>query len=370
MPGIIPTGGWGFTWGNGPTWDSVCVNLPYFIYKFTGDVSVIEENIVMIMNYLRYIYSTKDEQGLITRGLGDWVDPFKTERGYIASPLAFTESAMVYDMASKASFLFEKILRKKEADYAKAIAAEMRTNIRKHLIDEETMLVAGNCQTSQAVALEIGLFEENELLEARNRLIEIIHHDGDINACGMLGLRYVFHALVHAGEADLAYKIITSEARSCYGYWLKNGATTLWEDFPDLNVHAGSSKNHYFLGDISSLFIQEFAGLKPNPNACNIHYFEISPHFISALQYAEASYMSPFGTVNVRWERNDDKIKLRVNVPKGIEGKIILPENYRFCNVNAASLSDNTMLLSENSEIICSIIKTKKTVQKIRIVRS
>ena len=25
LPGIVPTSGWGFAWGNGPAWDSVCI---------------------------------------------------------------------------------------------------------------------------------------------------------------------------------------------------------------------------------------------------------------------------------------------------------------------------------------------------------
>ena len=29
LPGIIPTSGWGFAWGNGPVWDQVIVELPY-----------------------------------------------------------------------------------------------------------------------------------------------------------------------------------------------------------------------------------------------------------------------------------------------------------------------------------------------------
>ena len=29
LPGIVPTSGWGFAWGNGPAWDHVLVNLPY-----------------------------------------------------------------------------------------------------------------------------------------------------------------------------------------------------------------------------------------------------------------------------------------------------------------------------------------------------
>ena len=49
LPGIVPTGGWGFAWGNGPAWDSVCVNLPYNLYRFTGDKEVIQENAGMIL---------------------------------------------------------------------------------------------------------------------------------------------------------------------------------------------------------------------------------------------------------------------------------------------------------------------------------
>ena len=30
LPGIVPTAGWGFAWGNGPAWDCVLFNLPWF----------------------------------------------------------------------------------------------------------------------------------------------------------------------------------------------------------------------------------------------------------------------------------------------------------------------------------------------------
>lgn len=28
LPGIAPTGGWGYNWGSGPAWDNVIVLLP------------------------------------------------------------------------------------------------------------------------------------------------------------------------------------------------------------------------------------------------------------------------------------------------------------------------------------------------------
>lgn len=341
LPGIVPTGGWGFSWGNGPAWDSVCVNLPYYLYRFTGDKAVITENAAMILRYLFYISGRRDERGLIAIGLGDWLDPFEKERGGIASPLWVTDSAVICDLAQKAAFLFAQAGLDREADYARAFGADMRSSFRKHLIDPETMTVAGDCQTSQALALEVGLFDETELPAARRRLTAIIHRDGDVNACGMIGLRYIYHALIHAGEADLAYRLITSTSRSCYGYWMTHGATALWECFPDLTVGTEGSKNHHFMGDISSLFIQEFAGLKPNPAFEGADTYEISPQFAADLQWAKAYYYAPCGKIDVLWEKTESGIVLRVSAPREAKGKLILPKGYTFADQGSEKPLEN-----------------------------
>ncbi len=342
LPGIVPTGGWGFAWGNGPAWDSVCVNLPYYIYRFTGDRDVILENAAMMMRYLYYAARRRDERGLIAIGLGDWLDPFEKEHGGIASPLSVTDSATIYDISRKAAFLFSQAGLAREADYARAFAGDMRNSFRKHLIDPETKTAAGDCQTSQALAIETGLFDECELPLARRRLIEIIHRDGDVNACGMIGLRYIYHALIHAGEADLAYQLITSTSRSCYGYWMAHGATSLWECFPDLETGTEGSKNHHFMGDISSLFIQEFAGLKPNPRCDDVNAFEISPHFVKRLNFAEAYYNSPKGKIFVRWDRTPSAIAIRISAPKETRGRLLLPEGYALADGRREISLENT----------------------------
>lgn len=330
LPGIVPTGGWGFKWGNGPAWDCVCVNLPYYVYKYTGDTEIIEENVSLIMRYLCYISSKRDERGLVAIGLGDWVDPFKQEKGYTSSPLELTDSVTVYDIAKKASYLFKKIGRDNESEYAHRLAEEMRSSVREHLIDKKTMTAAGDCQTSQAFMLDTGIFNDNEIKQAQQKLVEIIHRDGDVNACGMIGLRHIFHVLTSAEESELAYKIITGKSRTCYGYWIEKGATAMWEVFHTEGVPYDNSKNHHFLGDISSWFIQELAGLKPNPNVDDIKYFEISPSFIGKLDYAKAHYDSQCGRVCVKWERNGQMIKLDISMPDGTYGKAKLPKGHCF----------------------------------------
>lgn len=327
LPGIVPTGGWGFEWGNGPAWDSVCVSLPYYIYKFTGDTNVIADTATTILRYLDYIMTRRDERGLIAVGLGDWVDPFYFECGISSTPLEVTDSIMVYDIAKKAAHLFNQASMIKEAEKATKIADTMREAIRTHLIDDN-LIVKGNHQTAQCFAIATGIFNEDESELAKKNLLDIIHRDGDINTCGMIGLRYMFHVLSDMGESELAYSIITNKSRSCYGYWIEHGATSMWEAFHDMESGHVDSLNHHFLCDISSWFIQDLAGLKPNPRVDDISYFEISPSFIAKLDFAKAEYNSPFGKVSAGWERRGEEIVLNINLPEGTHCDVSLPLGY------------------------------------------
>lgn len=326
LPCIVPTGGWGFEWGNGPAWDAACVQIPYYLYKYTGDKSVIEENTTLIMRYLVYISEKRDEKGLVAFGLGDWADPNVDKVGKILAPLVVTDSITVCDVARKAARLFDIAKKANERDYAQKLADEIKGSIRERLVDFNTMTVLGNCQGSQAYALECGIFNNCELKAARKTLVDIIHRDGDINSCGMLGMRYLFHALTKAGESELAYKIITNtENSNCYGYWVKNGETTLCEYFKPMDSEEIGSRNHHFFGDISSWFIQELAGIKPNPGLDDITYFELSPSFADSLDYAKGFYVSKFGRVSAQWERDGKNILYKVSVPEGAHAAVCLP---------------------------------------------
>lgn len=327
LPGIVPTGGWGFEWGNGPAWDAVCVNLPYFIYKFDGDTEVIRDNAAMIVSYFKYTLTRLNDRGLANFGLGDWVDPFPDENGMPRTPLEVTSTAELYDIGVKAAFLFEKAGLEKEAEFARDYAKKLREAFRRHLIDFDTMTVSGENRTAQAAALCRGLFDESEVSAARKRLIETVRRDGDINTCGMIGLRYIFHALTDAGETELAYKIITGKDRTCYGYWVEHGATSLWETF-DSTDKGGESQNHHFLGDISSWMIRNIAGINVNPDITDISSFKLAPKFIPQISSAAAYYDFSAGRLFCSFEKVGSKIILNAAVPQGVCGELALPEGY------------------------------------------
>lgn len=326
LPGLIPTGGWGFHWGNGPMWDSICVSIPYYLYRFYGDPEVIRENVEIILRYLSFATTKKDGNGLLSYGLGDWLDPFEYSRNppRRSCPDRVCNTAIVYRMADRAAFLFEIIGRTREAEFARGVAADLREAFRAHLIDRATMTVDGDCQSSQAIAIEVGMFDEDELPAARKTLLSIVERDNYANTCGLIGLRYIYNALIHAGRADVAVRILTSEARSCPGHWVKLGLTALPETFFYPDGRERASLNHHFFGHFTSVMVQDFAGIRPNPHWNDPDFFEVSPVFPENLDFADAWYDAEKGRLSVSWKRDKDGILLTVNAPAGMRGEVVL----------------------------------------------
>ena len=325
LPGIVPTTGWGFEWGNGPAWDSALVYIPYYTYIYRAQTDMITESADAFIRYIKYLETRKDENGLICFGLGDWCYVGYTDDMPPKTPLIVTDSVISMDIAKKVAFMLEAVGMKSEAEYAKRQYEAYRKAIRDNLICFDTMTFEGNCQTSQAMGLYYGIFENEEREKAFDVLLKLIHDADDHMDLGVLGGRVIFHVLSDFGYTDLALHMITRPDYPSYGNWLKRGATTLWENFaPDFV----NSPNHHFWGDISAWFIKALAGINYNPEGVDFKKVLIKPHFPKALSNAEGFYDTPYGKITSSWKRNGDKIELTVNKPGSIEAEIVLPEGY------------------------------------------
>ena len=318
LPGIAPTTGWGYAWGNGPFWDQAAVVVPYFIYKYDGDLRALRENADMIARYVRYISSRRDERGLVAVGLGDWVEPGSVGRGFLA-PLLLTDSVTVYDIADKAEYIFHLLGRAEDEAFARRLKCEIKSAIREHLIDRDSLTAFGSCQTSQALLLYFDLFEEAEKKKAYSRLVEIIEADGRHLTTGVIGLRYIFEVLINGGDVDLAIEMIRRPDEPSYGAMIERGATALCESL-DVNG-LNESENHHFLGDILRVFTSLIAGLRVNPDLSDENSFTFLPHLVSTLDFAKAEYDFATGKLRVGWERRDGAVRFYADVPEGVKGR-------------------------------------------------
>ena len=325
LPGIIPTGGWGFEWGNGPAWDSVIFYLPYYTWIQRGDTQIIKENAVAMMRYLHYVSGKRDERGLIHIGLGDWL-PICYKTPY--TPLEVTDTLVTLNLCRLAKKMFAATGMISQSIFAGALFDEIREDARKALILPDGATILGRTQTAQAMAIEFGLLEESEKQAAFNVLLDIIHKADDFLDCGCLGARIILHVLSKFGYAELAYNMIVRTDYPSYGHWVeKEGATSLFEDFRHPNSKP-ASKNHHFFGDISSWFFKYIAGVKINPFDRDVKEIEISPNFIQSLEHAEGYQNHLGGKIISKWVREDNVIKLTVTIPDGCYGFLNLPKGY------------------------------------------
>lgn len=331
LPGIVPTGGWGFAWGNGPAWDNVLVYVPYMTYLYRGDKTILRENAHAILRYLDYLATRIREDGLVCCGLGDWCPVGRIADQY-KSPLEFTDTVLSMDICDKAAYIFGELGMAEQQSFARALYGRLRQAGRKELLDLSTMTALGRCQTSQAMAIFYSLFDEGEKPEAFRRLLTFIHEQGDHMDVGVLGGRVLFHVLSAYGYSDLAYTMITRPDYPSYGCWLERGATTLRESF---FLEDRDSLNHHFWGDISHWFIRHLAGIHYNPRRRGGEA-DIRPAFVEQLTSAEGWHEAPEGKIRVRWERAGEEVRLEVEAPETLSGRIYLPAGYVFAGDDLA----------------------------------
>lgn len=313
LPGIIPTAGWGFAWGNGPLWDSVIFNLPYEMYKRRGNFDVIRDNADAMIRYLKYILTRRSPDGTVAIGLGDWCQVGRHSGGH-DSPLVLTDSITVMNIAEKAAEMLSLVGMQAESDFAKGIYLDMRDTIRRELVDFDTMTVKGNCQTSQAAALYYGVFDECEEHAAFSRLLEIIKKDGNRMASGLLGLHVIFHVLSKFGHSELAYDMIMAEGFPSYAYLLESGETSIPEKFMQDPYECGSH-NHHFFGDVARWFTRYVAGLE----IVDFKTVKINKLSVPSIDFASAWYDLPSGRVTVSQHRLENgEIKIEITAPEGV----------------------------------------------------
>lgn len=335
LPGIVPTDTWGYYAGvsrdYGPAWDAVAFHIPYYAYQYRGDLTMAREMRNCMMRQLLFMAHERDARGLIDYGLGDWCHAGHPNQNEPSCPRCVSNTIVALDLCAKAIVLYDALGESLAAEYARGLHREFRTAIRTHLIDFKTMTVEGDCQTAQAMALFYGVFEKNEEAAAFDVLLSQIARAGDKIDVGVLGARVLFHVLSNHGHSDLALRMITTREFPSYGYWIHTmGATALFEDFMPLGGGI-TSHNHHFWGDVSNWFVRELAGLKINPRVCDVSEIEISPSLFDGLTHAEADHLLPTGRVTVAWRREGaTTIVLRVELPAGAHGCIVLPQGWRF----------------------------------------
>ena len=318
LPGIVPTGGWGFNWGSGPMWDSILVWLPWNLYLYTGDREPLERCWAGIQRYIAFLDSMS-EDGTLDFGLGDWCP---TNRGADdpKTPTRVSDTWFYIADCVLAGKIAAVLGDGKAAARYEAKAEALRTVFRSRFVDEATAEVTGDCMTSYALALHWGIAQGELAQKILARLVAEVHKYNCHFDCGMLGTKTVLQALADHGRADLAYALAAQDTYPSFGEWMQRGATTLWEMWK-----GEASLNHHMFSDVSAFFYKVLAGIGPHERAPGFLHTELCPQPVQGLESAGAWHETPYGALRSGWRKTPEGLLLDIEVPAGTTATLRLP---------------------------------------------
>lgn len=322
LPGIAPTGSWGYNWGSGPAWDTLLFEYPYQIYRFYGKMELIEKYYDNFKLYLEYCDS-RSEDYLLNFGLGDWCHWNRA----LITPVEVTSSGYYYQNVLRTVFFAELLGRNDDAAAYRELAENIRKSFVKKFANPDGSFADG-AATATAAALYFKFIEDDDAEKSIAYLVNQVRNEQHKANFGILGAKYIPRVLADYGYIDDAFEIITQKEFPGWGWCVDQGATTLWE-----NWNGKGSQNHIMFGDISAWMYQYLAGIKPQTATPGLKKFVIEPCFVKKLDWVKCSYQSPNGVIQSSWQRTENGIECEFTIPGNSQADIILPGK-KICNVS------------------------------------
>ena len=319
LPGIAPTSGWGYVGGNGPSYDVSMFELPYQVYRHTGKTALFDAYFEPMDRYLAYLRTRCNADGLIDIGLGDWSVPGK-DQAATKTPIEATST--LYAMYMLQLMMKACKWNGRPSEEYRAWFDDLKLRFDKKYLTEDGYCACKQ-QTLLAFLIALDFHGEDYNRRFAAQLVERVRETNYLLECGMNGARHLFHSLTKMGYFDVAYEMLLQTDYPSYGYWIRNGNTSLPETWDD-----DMSKNHHAFSDIASFFIKSIAGIAYTYEGGLLVTF--APNGFDRMEFAEAEVKTPFGLLTANWKAvKGVSAECVFELPQGISYRIVSPKGYR-----------------------------------------
>ena len=311
FPGIVPSPGWGYNAGGGPVWDSAIFEIPYRLYCFTGEIRYVEENYPAIVRHMEFCASL-EEDGLVDFGIGDWCH-WDTRR---CTSVAYSATASYISGLTVVSRFAALLGKRKEALAFEKKREKIRRAFNRKYYHGDGLYGDGK-MTELGTALFFDLPEPEEREKVARllaRTVEDNHFRADF---GILGAKYVPRVLSENGYIDHAFRLFTQEEYPGWGYWVKEGASALWEHWDGTH-----SRAHIMFGDLSAWFFRYVGGFRYDFNRPGFRELAVEPYFVRELHHYRVEHR---GYVLSR-----EGELMSLIVPAGCRANVRLPDGRAF----------------------------------------
>lgn len=310
-----------------PAWGSTVVQLPWYLYLYYGDTATLTRHYDLMRRWVTHL-SSKARNGIVSHGLGDWCSPGTVRP--TETPVALTSTAYYYYDAWLLSRIASIIGRSDDATQYKVLADSIKNAFQQRFYQPEHHSFGS--QTADAFALFLELVPagcEQATADALARDI-IEKHNGHFST-GITGLKYLFGELCRYGYEDLAVETICRPGYPGFADLIQQGATTLWETWEKnpADEPTPRSRNHPMQAGFAVWFHQSLCGIKPDPAAPAFRHAIIAPCFPAAVGCASAWQNTRYGRIACSWQRQLNKVEVKIQIPEGCHGTFQQPAKWR-----------------------------------------
>lgn len=343
-------------WGDvdSPGWSDDGISVPYGLYKAYGDTGIIEKHYDAMAKYIGYLQSklvgnlrpanlhTPYPGDTNFVGYGDWVAVAENRERDADIFNTLLNGASVKKMAEMAA----AIGRTSDAAAYRSLFTNMCVAFDRAYVSSRGV-VRDDSQMEYALALYYGFIPPDKIPLAVSNLVNDIqnksHQQTRADALGKNPiippghLSTGFHSsgallpvLSTYGRNDVAYSLLLQDTYPSWLYPVTIGATTTWErwdswtpekGFQDYRMNSFSMPD--LMASITEWLFCHVGGI--DQKGVGFQNLVIKPAVGAGLTWAQASYDSIHGTIEVRWEKSGGALAVNVTIPANTSATVSLP---------------------------------------------
>ncbi len=328
-----------FNWGVSPLF------LSWRLWTQFGDLETAREFHPQMRHYLEY-FSDKDPSGFPNlHRHADHAAP-EDEIPRFPQDKALISAINYFAAAERFAQMSDALGKPQHAEWARALAAKVRKAILTKFDSEKNTFGNG---THDSLALAMRVFrDEPETEKLIAKAMAGYYQENGHKFDGGFMSYWIYPMLSRFGYTEDAFKMLRNDDYPGVAWSInKWDATSFWERFyTDDTLQFERSLNHHATNHPAAWLLTDLAGIRvdtENPGGKNIIF---SPHFPDDLGHASGSMIvKNAGKVSSSWQRINGGIEWKIEVPEGIETKVIVLDH----NAESGDTSHNS--LSRNSQL-------------------
>jgi alpha-L-rhamnosidase len=324
--------------GGGAGWADAGIIVPWTLWRVYGDRRILERHWEPMVRWLDWLERTNPEgirRHALNNNYGDWLCIPSDREFRTQSPMkTLLATAYWADGAAKMAQMGRELGRQADARRFQAMFERVRRAFQQEWLRADGRLSV-ETQTAYLLALAFDLLPSEVRDRAAEHLVENIRRLDWHLSTGFIGIRHLNPILTLTGHADVAYRLLLNQDYPSWLYPVVHGATSIWERWNGWTKEEGffnplmNSFNHYSLGSVGEWLYRHVAGIELDPEGPGFKRFVVRPFVGGGLTFAGARYRSIHGTIESRWSRQGEQVRLSVRIPANTTAHVFVPADPR-----------------------------------------